>query len=183
MSNGGKAPTAGSKTTGGAAGSPVNAFGGAVNTGGQSQGGVAGAGGAQAGQSGAGRGGTAGGSGASQGGGGGKGGTGGATQGGAGGKGGGGGQAGGSSGTGSAGSAGSSNLECLDDWKGGACDTCSTQTQSDKLACVKILDCYAANACGPATCANNDEKCGANKIGQGTAGYPIAKTVYDCACQ
>jgi hypothetical protein len=47
---------------------------------------------------------------------------------------------------------------------------------------VEILNCYAQNSCGPSSCANNDDKCGANKIGKGTAGYPIAKEVYDCLC-
>lgn len=149
----------------------MNAFGGTATTGGKPSGGASGAGGAAAGaaQGGSAPGGAAGGG--SQAGGGGKGGT---SQAGS----------GGMSGSGNGGNAGSgSNLECLENWKSGACDTCSTQTQGDKLACIKILDCYAANACGPATCGGNDDKCGANKIGQGTAGYPIAKQVYDCACQ
>lgn len=168
---GGKAPTAGSTASGGSGGTGVNAFGGTATSGGKPSGGASGAGGATAGsaQGGSAQGGAAGG--ASQAGSGGKGG---ASQAGY----------GGMSGSGSGGSAGSaSNLECLKDWKASACDTCSTQTQGDKLACIKILDCYAANACGPATCSSNDDKCGANKIGQGTAGYPIAKQVYDCACQ
>ncbi|HXK20783.1 MAG TPA: hypothetical protein VNG33_23390, partial [Polyangiaceae bacterium] len=63
------------------------------------------------------------------------------------------------------------------------CDTCSKQTQSDKLGCVDILDCYYANACGPASCGGNTDKCGANNIGKGTAGYPIAADVYMCLCK
>lgn len=174
MAMAGKAPVAGSKSSGGSGGAGVNAFGGTATTGGKPLGGAAGTGGddepgssggsAQGGMTAggaAGNGGRAGGGGSA----------------------GSGGGSGGSAGTGNGGSSGGSNLECLDDWKGSACDSCSSQTQSDKLACVKILDCYAANACGPATCAGNDDTCGANKIGQGTAGYPIAKQVYDCACQ
>jgi hypothetical protein len=73
---------------------------------------------------------------------------------------------------------------CLKDWKDNdACDTCTTQTQGDKLGCVDILDCYALNACGPSTCANNDDKCGVNKIAKGTAGYEIAADVYACICK
>jgi hypothetical protein len=73
---------------------------------------------------------------------------------------------------------------CLKDWKDNeACDTCTTQTQGDKLGCVDILDCYAVNDCGPSTCANNDDKCGVNKIAKGTAGYEIAADVHACICQ
>lgn len=179
---GGKAPVAGSKSNGGAGGSGgtgVSAFGGTNTTGGKPQGGAPSAGGTSAGSS------QAGGSpegGASQGGAIGAGGKGGAGV-GVGGK-GGTSQGGSTAAAGNGGSAGGTPVGCLKDWKGGVCDTCSAQTQSDKLACVKILDCYAVSSCGPASCGtNNDDKCGANKIGQGTAGYPIAKDVYDCACQ
>jgi hypothetical protein len=73
---------------------------------------------------------------------------------------------------------------CLKDWKDNtACDTCTTQTQGDKLGCVDILDCYALNDCGPSTCANNDDKCGVNKIAKGTAGYEIAAEVHACICE
>jgi hypothetical protein len=88
---------------------------------------------------------------------------------------------GGSAGT--AGSGGGNQLACLQNWKGDKCDTCSTQTQSDKLGCVDILDCYETNACGPGTCDGNTQKCGANVIGKGTAGYPIAADVYNCLCK
>ncbi len=83
---------------------------------------------------------------------------------------------------GKGGSGGSATAGCAAAWQGDACDTCTAQVQSDKLACVEILNCYVANACGPTTCGNNDDKCGANKIGKGTAGYPIANQVYDCIC-
>jgi len=93
---------------------------------------------------------------------------------------------GGSAGTaGSAGTTGSGGggTACLQNWKGDKCDTCSTQTQSDKLGCVDVLDCYATNSCGPGTCDGNTQKCGANVIAKGTAGYPIAADVYNCLCK
>jgi len=171
---GGKPGTAGSSSnaTAGAAGAGgtkvVNAFGGTASSGGSTaKGGAAGStsGGA------AGSGGKASGGGA---------GAGGKSGGGAGGT----ASAGGSSGaTASGGSAGSGSLACLASWKGDACDTCSKQTQGDKLACMDILDCYAANACSPTTCGSNDGKCGVNKIAKGTAGYPIAQDVYTCLCK
>ncbi len=164
---------------GGAGGTKVGyAFGGTASTGGSvANGGAAGAAGSSSSGGAAGSGGKAAGGGA--GGLGGKGGSAGASNGGAAG------QAGtsGSSGAGTSGSGGGGNLACLASWKNDVCDTCSKQTQSDKLACVEILDCYAANACGPATCGSNDAKCGANKIGKGTAGYPIAQDVYTCLCK
>jgi hypothetical protein len=185
-SEGGSTNAAGSasmagKPTGGSGGAStggtgLNAFGGTASTGGKGGGASAGtAGDAQGGGgSGGSQGGTAaGGKGGSSSGGASQGGSAGMTQGGTG---------GGSAGSPSGGSAGSGGLGCLSGWKGSACDTCSTQTQGDKLGCVKILECYEANSCGPASCANNDDKCGVNKMSQGTAGYPIAKDVYDCAC-
>lgn len=184
---GGKPPMGGSNTSGrGSGGAVMNAFGGTAHAGGgATHGGASGAGGttaaagsaqgssAQGGsaQGGSAQGGSAQGGGAS----------GASASGGAAGKGGAGQGSGGSS-AGTTGTAGSGSVACLAGWKGSACDTCSTQTQSDRLACVKILDCYAASSCSPSTCSGNDDKCGANKIGQGTAGYPIAKQVYDCAC-
>ena len=178
-SGAGTTSSSGTKSMAGAGGTKiVNAFGGTASggtgsggtasggttSGGTASGGaagMAGAGGkAQAGSSGSGgvnAGGTGAGGSAGQGGAGGK------TNGGAGGTGG--------------------SLACLMSWKNDACDTCSKQTQGDKLACVDILDCYAANACGPATCGGNTEKCGANNIGKGTAGYPIAQEVYTCLCK
>ena len=161
-SNGGKTGSGG--TMSGAAGTKmVNAFGGTTTSGGS-----AGTG------SDAGNGGTVSSAGA--------GGAGGTKNGGAGGQLGTGGSA--QAGTSSGGLAGAGGgLACLANWKGDVCDTCSKQTQSDKLGCVDILDCYVANACGPATCGGNTDKCGANKIGKGTAGYPIAQDVYGCLCK
>jgi hypothetical protein len=160
----------GSKATGGGssatAGTGTQAFGGTTAMGGKGGTSSAGAGGNAAGGN-AGMGGTAmagssgGGSGGAQGGG-----T--------------GGSAAGSGGSGGSGVA----TGCLKDWKDNeTCDTCSTQTQGDKLACVDILDCYAVNDCGPSTCANNDDKCGVNKIQKGTAGYEIAAEVHACICK
>jgi hypothetical protein len=169
-------PSGGSGGSSSTGGTGVNAFGGTASTGGKGGGGSGGSAGSEP---------SGGGSAGSQGGTatGGKGGSGsaGTSQGGSGGMPQGGSGRGGAGAAGG-GSAGSSGLGCLSGWKGSACDTCSTQTQGDKLGCVTILECYEANSCGPATCANNDDKCGVNKMGQGTAGYPIAKDVYDCAC-
>jgi hypothetical protein len=182
--SGGGAATTGGKTTGGqtamagaSAGQQSGAFGGSAPTGGSAgQASTAGAGGKGGG---AGSGGVAGG------------GSGGKPSGGTSGSTGTSGSAGtssaGTSGAGTSGSAGTGGggpvLDCLESWKNDACDTCSSQTQGDKLACVDILDCYAANSCGPSTCSSNDAKCGANKIAKGTAGYPIAEQVYDCLCK
>jgi hypothetical protein len=175
VTTGGKSASGGSSaSTAGTGGSKVvNAFGGTASNGGKPAGGAT---------SGAGTGGKA------QGGSAGSGGTteagaasGGNKNGGAGGQAGAGGKS--SGGAGSSGAAGAGNLACLASWKNDKCDTCSAQTQSDKLGCVQILDCYYANGCGPATCGGNTDKCGANVIGKGTAGYPIAQDVYTCLCK
>jgi hypothetical protein len=170
--NGG-APSMGTAGNGTAGSKVVSAFGGTASSGGAagSSGDAGGGGKAQGGAGGSGTGGTAGAGGAKNGGAGGQAGTGGTGQGGTAGS------------SGSAGAGGGANLACLKSWKGDACDVCSKETQADHLACVDILNCYAANSCGPATCGNNDDKCGANKIGKGTAGYPIAQKVYDCLCK
>jgi hypothetical protein len=184
VTNGGKSSSGGSSTMAGASGGKVvNAFGGTGSSGGKPSGaggatnsaGAGGAGGtAQAGAGGAAQAGGASGGNKNGGAGG---------QAGTGGKAGGGAASGGTAGSGTAGSGGGTgNLACLASWKNDKCDTCSTQTQGDKLACVQILDCYYANACGPATCGGNTDKCGANNIGKGTAGYPIAQDVYTCLC-
>jgi hypothetical protein len=174
--SGGKPTTGGTSSAGGKAGTGGkigNAFGGASSTGGAagtaSSGGKAGSGGAAGGAGSGGKGGTSGTAGGA----------------GSGGKGGTSGTAGSGGKGGTSGSAGSGGggVECLKDWKSDPCNTCTMQTQSDKLACVDILDCFAANACGPTSCANNDDECGANKIAKGTAGYPIATEVYDCLCK
>jgi hypothetical protein len=60
---------------------------------------------------------------------------------------------------------------------------CLGRTQGDQLKCTEVLDCYVMQDCGPATCAGNDQKCGANKLGFGTAPYPYAQQVYDCLCK
>jgi hypothetical protein len=95
-----------------------------------------------------------------------------------------GGAGGGGSGSGGSGNSGGAlGSGCLMSWRDNdACDTCTTQTQGDKKACAQVLDCYLQNDCGPATCAGNDDECGANTIQQGTAPYPIAEEVYDCIC-
>lgn len=90
---------------------------------------------------------------------------------------------GGSGGSGGSGLGGAMGSGCLMSWRDNdACDTCTMQTQSDKKACAQVLDCYLQNDCGPATCAGNDDECGANTIKQGTAPYPVAQDVYDCIC-
>jgi len=179
----GKGGASGSQSAGGksVAGSSSSAFGGAAATGGAGGKGTAGnsAGGADGGSSGSGgseAGSSQGGAGAGSGGKGGQGGT--ATGGKAGSTG-----AGGSGSAGKGGIGGSAAVGCLADWEGdAACNTCSTQTQADRLACVDILDCYVANNCGPATCSGSTDVCGPNAIQKGTAPYPFAKDVYDCLC-
>jgi hypothetical protein len=72
---------------------------------------------------------------------------------------------------------------CLFGWKGsGACDTCSTQTQSDHQACSVVLDCYVTNSCTPSTCGTNDQVCGQNTLQTGGAAFDVALTVYNCLC-
>ena len=170
-SNGGS----GSPVAGASGGQVVNAFGGTASSGGKASGGAMNGGGAGGVAGSSVQGGSGGNvqAGASSGG---------NKNGGAGGQAGSGGKP--SGGAGSGGSAGSgSGLACLASWKTDSCDTCSTQTQSDKLGCVQILDCYYQNSCGPATCSGNTENCGANVIAKGTAGYPIAADVYMCLCK
>jgi hypothetical protein len=176
MSEGGKPVTAGSKATGGSsAGSSggsklMGAFGGTATSGGK--GGVASTGGANtAGSGGKPSGGAAGSNSAGSGGGAGS------------GAGSGGGASGGSNSGAGTGGGGGTPLACLKTWKGDKCDTCSGQVQSDKAACSVILDCYYQNGCGPSMCGGNTDKCGANIIGKGTAGYPIAQDVYACLCK
>lgn len=171
---GGSAGQGGKATAGGGsitkAGTGTQAFGGTATTGGGGKGGSAGAGGnAGGGDAGAGGGATAGSA------------SGGSAGSRAGSNGGGtGGSAAGTSGSGGSGVA----TGCLKDWKDNeTCDTCTTQTQSDKLACADILDCYAVNDCGPSTCADNDDECGVNKIAKGTAGYEVAAEVHACICE
>jgi hypothetical protein len=156
----------GKPSTGGTA---INAFGGSASSGGN-----AGSANSMGGRGGAGSGGGGGKGGSAQAG---------TTQGGssAGAAGGGGAATGGSGGSGNAGGALGSG--CLMSWRDNeACDTCTSQTQGDKKACAQVLDCYLQNDCGPTTCADNDDECGANTIQQGTAPYPIAEEVYDCIC-
>lgn len=92
---------------------------------------------------------------------------------------------GGSGGSGASGGSGNSGGEsCVAEWQGNVpCDTCSSQTQGDKKACIQVLNCFIANDCGPATCTNSADACGPNAIGQGAAPYPIAQEVYDCMCK
>jgi hypothetical protein len=175
ITTGGKSSSGGSGSAmaGASGGQVVNAFGGTGSSGGKASGG-AGSGGI------AGSGGAAGAGGKAQGG------SGGTAQAGSGGNknGGAGGQAGsGGKPSGGTGSGGAGSLTCLASWKNDKCDSCSSQTQSDYLGCVQILDCYYQNSCGPATCGGNADKCGANNIGKGTAGYPIASDVYTCLCK
>ena len=168
---GGSSGGGGSKATAGGGsvgkgGTAPQAFGGAAATGGAGGNGGAGAGGSNA------SGGTAGAGGGAA--------AGSSSGGAAGGAAGGGGTGGGAAGSGGSGVA----TGCLVGWEDNdACDTCTTQTQGDKLGCVDILDCYALNDCGPSTCANNDDKCGVNKIAKGTAGYEIAADVHACICE
>jgi len=164
MSASGK-PASGGSSAGGSTGKIVNAFGGTASAGGKASGGASGSAG-NGGATGAGGNAPGGGSGGAQAG---------AASGGN--------KSGGAAGQAGAGGAGGGSLACLAAWKNDPCDSCSKQTQSDKLGCVQILDCYSANSCGPASCAGNTDKCGANNIGQGTAGYPIAQDVYMCLCK
>jgi hypothetical protein len=93
---------------------------------------------------------------------------------------------GGSAGTSSStGGSGGAATGCLADWKADSkCGPlCTGATQGDQLKCIEVLDCYVANSCGPATCSGNDQKCGANKLGFGTAPYPRAESTYKCMCE
>ncbi len=71
---------------------------------------------------------------------------------------------------------------CLGGWEGSSCDTCSGQTQSDRLACRVFIDCYIINDCDPATCGNVEEPCSVNRLGNGLAPKDIADAVYGCMC-
>jgi hypothetical protein len=69
-------------------------------------------------------------------------------------------------------SGGGDALECA--------SLCSQQTQDDLKMCANYLACYKANACGPTTCGGQDQVCGVNKIGGGTAPKDIADQTYAC---
>ena len=71
---------------------------------------------------------------------------------------------------------------CLAGWEGSRCDTCSGQTQSDRLACSVYLDCYLVNACDPVNCGSLEQVCGVNRLGNGLAPKDIADAVYSCMC-
>jgi len=82
----------------------------------------------------------------------------------------------------SAGGSGGASSTCLTGWKSSNCDMCSTQTQGDLQACSIVLQCYEDNNCSPTTCGQPDQMCGQNKLGKGTAPYPVALQVYNCRC-
>ncbi|HLK35643.1 MAG TPA: hypothetical protein VKU41_02750, partial [Polyangiaceae bacterium] len=64
-----------------------------------------------------------------------------------------------------------------------SCPDCMTQNASDAPICKMYLQCFATNACDPATaCGSNDGVCGVNKIGGGEAPYQAAVATYKCAC-
>jgi hypothetical protein len=88
-------------------------------------------------------------------------------------------------GSSSTGGSGGTATGCLAGWQTDSkCGPlCTGAKQGDQLKCIEVLDCYVENACGPATCSGNDQKCGANKLGFGTAPYPLAKSTYDCMCE
>jgi hypothetical protein len=93
---------------------------------------------------------------------------------------------GGSASAGATGTGGSGGAAtgCLAGWQTDAkCGPlCTGAKQGDQLKCIEVLDCYVANSCGPSTCSSNDQKCGSNKLGFGTAPYPLALQTYDCMC-
>jgi len=88
----------------------------------------------------------------------------------------------GGSGTGGSGTGGSSTGHCLEGWLGDACDTCSVQTQADRLDCIEILNCFIENDCGPSSCTSSDAACGNNTLQIGMEGYKYATPVYNCMC-
>jgi len=70
---------------------------------------------------------------------------------------------------------------CLTNWRSTTCGaTCTSQTQSDRKMCATYLDCYAAHDCGPSSCGSQDDVCGVNKLGGGTAPKTVADQVYAC---
>jgi hypothetical protein len=81
---------------------------------------------------------------------------------------------GGSGGAGGSGSGGS-GWDCI--------KQCSTQTQSDLKMCQNYLSCYVTNNCNPSTCGGQDQVCGVNTLGGGTAPKQIADSAYSCLLQ
>jgi hypothetical protein len=71
---------------------------------------------------------------------------------------------------------------CLAGWEGSSCDTCSGETQSDRLACRVYIDCYLVNDCDPVSCGNLEQVCGVNRLGNGLAPKGVADAVYSCRC-
>jgi hypothetical protein len=78
---------------------------------------------------------------------------------------------------------GGTSDSCLTNWRATTCgEWCLRETQSDRQACRKYLDCYLSHACGPfSSCATSpDAACGVNRIGSGVAPKTIADQVYQC---
>jgi hypothetical protein len=71
---------------------------------------------------------------------------------------------------------------CLAAWEGSRCDVCSSQTQSDLLACRLYIDCYIDNDCDPVSCGSLEQVCGVNRLGNGLAPKGVADAVYGCMC-
>jgi len=73
---------------------------------------------------------------------------------------------------------------CVQNWRDSPCaDYCKGQTQSDRVGCKDVLDCYASNGCGPASCGGQDDVCGVNypRLNTwGTASKIVADQVYQC---
>jgi hypothetical protein len=90
---------------------------------------------------------------------------------------------GGNGGAASGGGSVAGSTSCAAGWRNqSACDQCEAQVQPDLRACAVILDCYVGKNCGPSSCANTDQKCGPNVLGEGAAAYSVAQDVYACMC-
>jgi hypothetical protein len=71
------------------------------------------------------------------------------------------------------------SASCLENWRNTTCgQSCTQETQEDRLHCTDFLDCYFQNGVGPTD--NPDGTCGVNQFNHGMAPKTIADQVYQC---
>lgn len=72
-------------------------------------------------------------------------------------------------------SSGGSSSTCLASWQGSSCDTCTSSASMPGQTCAEIVDCYAANHCGPG-CDCEYQKPTSDAV------VKVARAVYACRC-
>jgi len=85
----------------------------------------------------------------------------------------------GTGGGGTGGTAPQTQADCLVGWQGSSCDTCTGADAPDAGAsCAEVLDCFAANHCGPASC----HYCEAPDAGVSDRAVELERQVFACKC-